>query len=224
MARSAWALPRLSGRRVARRRLEALVVVLWLSCPIVADVVRHVEAVSLRVSVSAAAGARGRLCDGPAVCTGTGAVDRGMRPGHAYAGRHFPRASRLGKRWPVRAVLLAVIAASLAAVASLAVGPIRIELGDNRVFRSTSIFRPVMVALLFALPLGLGRKARRYVLPLVIASVLPLPAYRDVARRAHDGRASLSFGMNAWPGLTPVGRARLAACMSRGPTSGRGIP
>jgi hypothetical protein len=180
----------------ARRRLDALIVVLWAMIPMVlmslgTSKLYH-YAYPFLPAFALAVGYLVALLFALAPAP----VERWVRALHAYAHRRFPRGSRLGKTIPFRMVLVAGIAASLGlAAASIALGQIRVELADGILFRSTGIFRPSMVALLLALPLGLGPRARRVVLPLVIVSFLPLPAYRAslvaLTREDHPYRSTI---------------------------------
>jgi hypothetical protein len=79
----------------------------------------------------------------------------------------------------VRWLLLVLASAAIAvALTSLLIGTVRIPLWDNVVFRSSGIFRPAVVAFALIVLVGLSRQARRFVLPLLIVALLPLPAYR----------------------------------------------
>jgi 4-amino-4-deoxy-L-arabinose transferase-like glycosyltransferase len=98
-----------------------------------------------------------------------------------------PRISRLLERTQgskLRPVLLGVaaLAASIGAV-SLVWGPIRIAVGDTVLFRSAGVLRPVLVALVFGVLGGALEAKSRVVIALLVASVLPLPAYRAMLPR-----------------------------------------
>jgi 4-amino-4-deoxy-L-arabinose transferase-like glycosyltransferase len=91
-----------------------------------------------------------------------------------------PAIARACARPPVRAAFLAVAAAAtLVAVVSLAYGPVRLELGGVMLFKSSGVIRPGIIVLLFGLIGGAARRASRAVVALLVASFLPLQAYRD---------------------------------------------
>jgi 4-amino-4-deoxy-L-arabinose transferase-like glycosyltransferase len=176
---AAGGLGLLAWQAAARQRLDARVVLVWAIVPIVVlsfgtSKLYHYAYPFL----PAYALATGYLI-AMLFALAPAPVERAMsRLDAALENRGRPLV-RVVQAWPVRFVLVTVIAASVAlAVASLLLGQVRWEYGDAALFRSSGIFRPAMVALLFALPLGISRNARRYVLPLVIISFLPLPAYR----------------------------------------------
>jgi 4-amino-4-deoxy-L-arabinose transferase-like glycosyltransferase len=80
---------------------------------------------------------------------------------------------------PLRALLL--IAAGLAVaigLAGLAYGEVQLHVGDV-VLKSRGIFRPALVAVLFALAAGIGRGGSRALALSLAVSALPLPAYRE---------------------------------------------
>ena len=97
-----------------------------------------------------------------------------------WTSARVPAIARACGRPRVRAVFLALAAAAaLVAAVSLAYGPVRLEVGGTRLFQSSGVIRPGVVVLVFGLLGGATRRASRVVVALVVASVLPLQAYRD---------------------------------------------
>ncbi len=91
-----------------------------------------------------------------------------------------PAIGRACGRPAVRATLLVVaMAAALVAAVSLAYGPIRLSIDQLNVFKSSGVVRPGIVVLVCGFLAGAGKRASRVVVLLLVASVLPLQAYRD---------------------------------------------
>jgi 4-amino-4-deoxy-L-arabinose transferase-like glycosyltransferase len=149
-----------------RKRLDALVIILWAFMPIVllsfgSSKLYHYVYPFLPAHALAA----GYFV---AILLGLAAAPIGRAAGalRAYVRQRVPSLSGAGGRWSVRIVFAAlVVALAVFALVNLARG-------------RTSNFRPAIVALPFALPLAFGPRGRQYVLPFVVFSLLPLPAYR----------------------------------------------
>jgi 4-amino-4-deoxy-L-arabinose transferase-like glycosyltransferase len=73
--------------------------------------------------------------------------------------------------------------AALVAAVSVVYGPVRIGVGDVMLFRSSGVVRPATVVLLFGVLAGASRRASRVVVALVVASFVPLEAYREILPR-----------------------------------------
>jgi 4-amino-4-deoxy-L-arabinose transferase-like glycosyltransferase len=150
----------------ARKRFDALVIILWAFMPIVlmslgSSKLYH-YAYPFLPAYALAAGYFVAIFFALAPAP----VARGLGALRSFMRRRFPSLGGVGGRWPVRVLFLAVlIALAVFALANLAQG-------------RTSNYRPAIVALPFTLPLALGPRVRRYVLPFVVLSLLPLPAYR----------------------------------------------
>ena len=122
-----------------------------------------------------------------------------------YARR--PRLAAL-KRPPVRFVLLTISAAAIAlGVVSLVYGPVRLELGGATIFRSSGILRPIIVAVLFGLLAGANRTSSRAVVPLLVASVLPLTNYQETLTRLGTDKHPLRSSTECIRRVQAEGRA-----------------
>jgi len=92
----------------------------------------------------------------------------------------LPSMGRACGRPAVRATLLVVaIAAALVAAVSLLYGPIRLSVNELSLFKSSGVVRPGIVVLVCGFLAGVGKRASRAVVALLVASVMPLQAYRD---------------------------------------------
>jgi len=108
----------------------------------------------------------------------------------AFADKTMPRFVAAFRRPAVRALCLTLAVASIAvAVVTLVVGPIRITMRGTDVFRSSGVFRPSVSAILFGVLAGAGHGASRAVVAVLVASMLPLPAYRVSLTRLGAGQA-----------------------------------
>jgi hypothetical protein len=97
-----------------------------------------------------------------------------------HAGARWPGAVAATRRPAVRALLLAVAATAVGiAIITLARGPIRITIGANEVFKSSGVFRPLLIAVVFGLAAGAGRMGTKVIVAVLVMSALPLPAYRQ---------------------------------------------
>ncbi len=83
-----------------------------------------------------------------------------------------------------RAIFLGVAAVAMAvAIASLVYGPVRLELPAGLTFKSSGLLRPLIIAIAFGVLAGASGMTVRVVTPLLVASMLPLPAYRETLDR-----------------------------------------
>ncbi len=136
-------------------------------------------------------------------------------------------------RWPsvvagrqrpgLRFVFLAISAAAGALVVwTLAIGPVRIAVGDMVLLKNSSIFRPWIIAAAFGLLGGQWKIVGRVLtVPVVVLWVLPLPTYRASLPRLvvedhpmrsardclTDVRAEIRDGSPSWRGLYVAGPA-----------------
>ena len=88
-------------------------------------------------------------------------------------------------RWPFVRGLSVTIAtlALLVAALTLLVGPINLEWHGQTVFKSSGLFRPMMVALVFGLLAGAVDAGSRATAVILVSSLLPLAGYREVWSR-----------------------------------------
>jgi 4-amino-4-deoxy-L-arabinose transferase-like glycosyltransferase len=113
----------------------------------------------------------------------------------------FPRTAAALSRPPVRAALLVLAAASLVvALVTVTFGQIRLEAGPI-VLRSSGTFRPVLVAALCLIALGVEGRARRAVWLLIVAGLLPIAQYREMLVRLDDGPYPLQAAVSCIRGI-----------------------
>jgi 4-amino-4-deoxy-L-arabinose transferase-like glycosyltransferase len=88
-------------------------------------------------------------------------------------------------RKPNVRVVLTTIATAAAAVAAINVvyGPIRLGMGDLMLFKSSGITRPGSVLLVCGILAGTTRRLSRVIVVLLVLSVLPIQAYRELLPR-----------------------------------------
>jgi 4-amino-4-deoxy-L-arabinose transferase-like glycosyltransferase len=172
----------LAWQVLVRKRFDALVIILWAFMPMVllsfgSSKLYH-YAYPFLPAYALAAGYFVAIFFALAAAP----VARGLGALRSFMRRRFPSLAGAGGRWPVRVVFLtALIALAVFALTNLARG-------------RTSKFRPAIVALPFVLPLAFGPRGRSYVLPFVVISLLPLPAYRAsllaLAEESHPYRST----------------------------------
>jgi 4-amino-4-deoxy-L-arabinose transferase-like glycosyltransferase len=98
--------------------------------------------------------------------------------------------------WPTARMLLRLMAAmALAiAVATVLLGPLKIQIAGHMLLKNGSLVRPWLLFLLLAILGGWTPVARRIAIPLALAALLPLSAYRDnlslLARTPHPLRSA----------------------------------
>ena len=97
-----------------------------------------------------------------------------------HAAARWPRAVAAGRRPAVRVLLLTVAVTAVGiAIVTLVRGPIRITIETHDVFKSSGVFRPLLVAVVFGLAAGAGRMGTKVIVAVLVMSALPLPAYRQ---------------------------------------------
>ncbi|HKT81381.1 MAG TPA: glycosyltransferase family 39 protein [Vicinamibacterales bacterium] len=113
--------------------------------------------------------------------------ERGLAAVSEWLKRKTPGAVAL-VRWPIVRVLCAamVVFAVALAASSIVWGQVTVPIGQTMALRSSSVLRPMLVAFVFALMLGMNRKARAVALPVMIACLLPWPAYRAALVKLAD--------------------------------------
>jgi hypothetical protein len=124
------------------------------------------------------------------------------------------RSRRLGatlQARPVRAVLVTVAAVALAVAATTIVfGPINLQWAGRPVFKSSGLFRPMVIAILFGLLGGAVDAGSRATAVVLVSTLLPLAGYRDswsrIAVEKHPIRQALECVLDverrvAGPGL-----------------------
>jgi 4-amino-4-deoxy-L-arabinose transferase-like glycosyltransferase len=82
-------------------------------------------------------------------------------------------------------LVLTTIATAAAAVAAINVvyGPIRLGVGDLMLFKSSGVIRPGIVLLVCGILAGTTRRLSRVIVVLLVLSVLPIQAYRELLPR-----------------------------------------
>jgi 4-amino-4-deoxy-L-arabinose transferase-like glycosyltransferase len=102
------------------------------------------------------------------------------------------RLEAISARPVVRATFLSLASAAIAvAIASLVFGPLRFEVPGIGPVRSSGIFRPIVVAVLFGILGGAIRRVTHAVIVVLVISLLPLPAYRRSLVRLTEGQERL---------------------------------
>jgi 4-amino-4-deoxy-L-arabinose transferase-like glycosyltransferase len=105
--------------------------------------------------------------------------DRALDRAYALAANRAPRLARTIQHRSVRVVLLLALALSIAvAVGSIAFGRVELMVGTTEL-ASAGVLRPGIAAFVFGALLMPSRRYRRWLLWLLVVSVLPLQGYRD---------------------------------------------
>jgi 4-amino-4-deoxy-L-arabinose transferase-like glycosyltransferase len=174
----------LAIQTVRRRWAEGLVILLWLAIPTFlisfgSSKLYH-YAYPFLPPAALAAGYLAALV----IMLAPAPLARTLQALRDVATRSAPAAMGFFNRPVVRAVMVTIAAgAALVAAVSLVYGPIRIAVGRTVLFKSSRVFRPIAIVALFgALPRP-TRDASRVVVMLLVASALPLQAYRDAWTR-----------------------------------------
>jgi 4-amino-4-deoxy-L-arabinose transferase-like glycosyltransferase len=180
----------LIARAIRYRRLEELLVVAWFFVPMtlmsIGTSKLHHYAYPFLPPLALAAG----YLPGLIVQASREPVDVAM----TWLTRRFiePR----GWGTVVRQVCIVVAAAAaLLAVVTLVLGQVQIRIGDVQLFRSSHVFRPVMVAFVLLTVAGFGVQAARWMVPIaMLIAVAPSQAYADtwihIRRDEHPMRAT----------------------------------
>jgi len=165
---------------VRRRWPEGLVILLWCGVPLLlismgtSKLYHYVYPFLPAFALAAgyAAGLASMLAAAP--------FSRIVQSLQEHAGARWPRAVATVRRPAVQGLLLAVAATAVGiAIITLARGPIRITIGTNDVFKSSGVFRPLLIAVVFGLAAGAGRMGTKVIVAVLVMSALPLPAYRQ---------------------------------------------
>jgi 4-amino-4-deoxy-L-arabinose transferase-like glycosyltransferase len=99
-------------------------------------------------------------------------------------GARAPSVRLVIRRPAVRAMLLTIAVAALGVAAiSVVYGPIRLAVDRTVLFKSSGVFRPLIVSALFGACAGASRRVSHVVVTLLVLSTLPLPAYRESLSR-----------------------------------------
>jgi hypothetical protein len=94
-----------------------------------------------------------------------------------------------GRRPAVRVLLLTVAVTAVGiAIVTLVRGPIRITIETHDVFKSSGVFRPLLIAVVFGLAAGAGRMGTKVIVAVLVMSALPLPAYRQSLGRLNAAK------------------------------------
>ena len=134
-------------------------------------------------------GARCRLCGGARIHARRGAFNGSCSRFRARAAARWPRAVAAGRRPAVRVLLLTVAVTAVGiAIVTLVRGPIRITIETHDVFKSSGVFRPLLIAVVFGLAAGAGRMGTKVIVAVLVMSALPLPAYRQSLGRLNAAK------------------------------------
>ena len=165
---------------IRRRWLDGAMIVAWFAVPLVLISVGTSKlyhyAYPFLPPLALAAGYLAALV----IAVAPAPLTRVLQWTHDGAVARMPSLGRACSRPAVRATLLGVaIAAAVVAAISLIYGPIRLSLDNLNVFKSSGVVRPGIVVLVCGFLAGAGKRASRVVVALLVASVMPLQAYRD---------------------------------------------
>jgi 4-amino-4-deoxy-L-arabinose transferase-like glycosyltransferase len=115
-------------------------------------------------------------------------IERFLWTPREFASSRAPNVLAALRRPVGRTVLLAVAASAVAiAIASVIDGQVRLEIAGTVVFKSGGVLRPVIIVIICSALAGEGRRVTRVVVPLLVAGLLPMPAYRQTLARLEDG-------------------------------------
>jgi 4-amino-4-deoxy-L-arabinose transferase-like glycosyltransferase len=178
----------LALQSVRRRWPEGLLVLLWAVLPLIAisfgnsKLYHYTYPFLPPVALAAAYIAALALHVAPApLARALLALDRRLA--------EMPRVTRILRHRAVRTVLLAIGVTGVAiAVVTVVYGPIRITNGSRDIFKSSGIFRPLLIAVVFGILAGVGRGATRVVVAVLVLSVLPFPTYRHALLQLTAGQ------------------------------------
>jgi 4-amino-4-deoxy-L-arabinose transferase-like glycosyltransferase len=167
-----------------RRWLEGTVVVLWFALPTALMSAGTSKLYHYIYPFLPPLALAGGFLASLVVTLATALGDRGLQVLDRYTTAHVPFLVSIRRRPAVRALLrsVVVVAAGAAAITIL-YEPIRLTLGRFVVFRSSGIVRPMIVVVLFGILAGDYRHTSRIVVALIVASMLPLQAYRETLPR-----------------------------------------
>ena len=106
-----------------------------------------------------------------------------------HVGARWPAGVAAVRRPAVRALLLAIAATAVGIVIiTLVRGPIRITIGASEIFKSSGVFRPVLIAVVFGFAAGAAPVRTKVIVAVLAMSALPLPAYRQSLGRLDDAK------------------------------------
>jgi hypothetical protein len=174
----------LLANTVVRPSLERVLIVFWFAIPVAlistGTSKLHHYLYPFLPPVALAAGY------GPAwlLAVGRSYIDRAMDAAHT---RWVAR-----RAWgpAVRNTLLALAAVAVfTALVTFVLGRIDVAIGTRPFFRNSSVERPLVIALLFAMLAGHGVAAARVLLPaILVAAVLPMNQYRSILEQLGEER------------------------------------
>ena len=173
---------------IRRRWPEGTIVLLWFALPVVAisagtsKLIHYVYPFVPPLAIAAGYAIALALMLLPAP------LDRALWAPTAYAAGRMPR-TIAALRGPTARKWLLTIGATAVVIAaiSLVYGQVRLGIGSYVFFKSSGVFRPSIIAVLCGVLAGESRRATRAVVPLLMAGLLPLPAYRDTFDRFDVG-------------------------------------
>jgi 4-amino-4-deoxy-L-arabinose transferase-like glycosyltransferase len=172
---------------IRRRWVEGTIVLLWFVLPVAAismgtsKIIHYAYPYLPPLALCAGYLAAVALAVLPAP------LDRALWAPNQYAAGWMPRTIAALRRPAGRKVLITIGATAVAiAIATLAYGQIRLSVGDHVFFKNSGVLRPALVAILCGVLVGESRRAARAVVPLLVAGLLPLPAYRDLLGRLNE--------------------------------------
>ncbi|MGE0705079.1 MAG: ArnT family glycosyltransferase, partial [Vicinamibacterales bacterium] len=174
---------------IYRRWPEGMLVLLWLAVPLAAISVGTSKLYHYMYPFLPPVALAGGYLVALALAVLPGPVVRRLRSQSLGLPASF---EALRTRPVVRGVLLTVAAASIAvAFISLLFGPIRFDMPGIGPVRSSGVFRPILIAIVFGTLGGAIRRVTHAVIVVLVVSLLPLPAYRRALVRLNEGPTRL---------------------------------
>lgn len=183
-------LPVLAGlallvvQTIRRRWLDGAVVVLWFALPLLLMSLGTSKLYHYVYPFLPPLALAGGYLGGFAVTLAPAPLARGLQALHDYLAARVPTVVAISRRPAVRWTTITIaVAAAVVAALTLIGEPIRIVVGRSVLFRSSGVVRPILAVALFGVLAGECRRASRVVVALLVASVLPLQAYRDTVKQ-----------------------------------------
>jgi 4-amino-4-deoxy-L-arabinose transferase-like glycosyltransferase len=178
----------LAARTLRRRWPEGFVVLTWAILPIVlisagtSKLYHYVYPFLPPVALSVGYLASLAVLVGPVPFGGA------MTAWNRLVATRFPRGSEWLREPVIRWTLLATASVAVGiATYTLVFGPVRLTWDSREVFRSSGVFRPAAVAFVFGSLAGAARGSSRALVAILVASMLPLPAYRQSLAALTEG-------------------------------------
>jgi 4-amino-4-deoxy-L-arabinose transferase-like glycosyltransferase len=174
---------------IRRRWLEGTVVLLWAVVPLAIISAGTSKLYHYAYPFLPPFALAGGYLAGLVMLTAPAPLRRLLETVEDAIARVMPGLRAFGERPGVRRVAAVLIAAAGAmAFAALSYGVFRIGFGRTTIFRSSGVWRPLLLIVLLALATRTSGRVSRLVVALIVFNLLPLPAYRGQLQRLPQGR------------------------------------